>query len=97
MDKVLSARLDEKIIEELDFATKRLRMTKKQFLEEAIRLRAKETRLEETLRIIDESFGAWKRDDETIDETVATIRASRAAEEERRQAYFDSLGPETRP
>lgn len=97
MDRVISARLDEKIIEELDFATKRLRMTKKQFLEEAIRLRAKETRLEETLRIIDESFGAWKRDDETIDETVATIRASRAAEEERRQAYFDSLGPETRP
>ena len=97
MDRVISARLDEKIIEELDFATKRLRMTKKQFLEEAIRLRAKETRLEETLRIIDESFGAWKRDDETIDETLATIRASRAAEEERRQAYFDSLGPETRP
>lgn len=97
MDRVISARLDEKIIEELDFATKRLRMTKKQFLEEAIRLRAKETRLEETLRIIDESFGAWKRDDETIDETMATIRASRAAEEERRQAYFDSLGPETRP
>ena len=96
MDRVISARLDEKIIEELDFATKRLRMTKKQFLEEAIRLRAKETRLEETLRIIDESFGAWKRDDETIDETMATIRASRAAEEERRQAYFDSLGPETR-
>ena len=89
MDKVLSARLDEKIIEELDFATKKLRMTKKQFLEEAIRLRAKETRLEETLRIIDESFGAWKRDDETIDETIAGAR--RAAEE----AYRRNLIPGT--
>lgn len=96
MDKVLSARLDEKVIEELDFAVKKLHMTKKQFLEEAIRLRAKETRIEETLRVIDESFGAWKREDETIDETLANIRKFRTAEEGRRKAHFDSLGPETR-
>ena len=54
MDRVLSARLDEKVIEELDFATRKLHMTKKQFLEEAIRMRAKETRIEERLRILHE-------------------------------------------
>lgn len=57
MDKVLSARLDEKVIAELDFATKKLRMTKKQFLEEAIHMRAKETRIEESLRIVEETEG----------------------------------------
>jgi len=88
MDKVLSARLDERVIEELDFATKKLRMTKKQFLEEAIHLRAKETRIEETLRIIDASFGAWKREDETIDETLANIRKARADEDNERQTRW---------
>jgi len=57
MDKVLSARLDEKVITELDFAVKKLRMTKKQFLEEAIHLRAKEKRIEERLRIVEETEG----------------------------------------
>lgn len=88
MDKVLSARLDERVIEELDFATKKLRMTKKQFLEEAIHLRAKETCIEETLRIIDASFGAWKREDETIDETLANIRKARADEDNERQTRW---------
>ncbi len=89
MNKVLSTRLDEKAIAELDFAVKKLRMTKKQFLEEAIHMRAKETRIEERLRILHETFGAWKRDDETIEETVAGAR--RAAEE----AYRRNLIPGT--
>jgi len=40
MDKVMSARLSEEAIAELDRASKKLGMTKKQFLEEAIHLRA---------------------------------------------------------
>ncbi len=32
-------------------------MTKKQFLEEAIHMRAKETRIEESLRIVEETEG----------------------------------------
>ena len=94
MDKVLSTRLDEKVIAELERATKNLGMTKKQFLEEAIALRATETSIAERLRVVQETFGAWKRDDETPDETLANIRRLRAEESQRRQAYFDSLGPD---
>ena len=88
MDRVLSARLDEKVIEELDFATRKLHMTKKQFLEEASRMRAKETRIEERLRILHESAGAWKRE-ESAEETIAAIR--KASED----AYRRNLVPGT--
>jgi hypothetical protein len=91
MDKVLSTRLNEKAIAELTFATKKLGITKKQFLEEAIALRAKDTRLEEWRRILRETAGAWKRD-ETAEETIANIRRSQEQEWEQRKAYFDSLG-----
>ena len=37
MDKVLSARVDETVLDELNRATKQRGITKKQFLEEAIR------------------------------------------------------------
>ncbi len=40
MDKIFSARLDEMAIDELNRRTRRLGLSKKQFLEEAIRLRA---------------------------------------------------------
>lgn len=40
MDKVFSARLDERAIQEMTRVAKRLGMTKKEFLESAIRLRA---------------------------------------------------------
>jgi hypothetical protein len=91
MDKVLSTRLNEKVIAQLEFATKKLGITKKQFLEEAIALRAKETTIEDRLRVLQETFGAWKRDDETPEETVANIRRVQDEEWEQRKAYFDSL------
>ncbi len=40
MEKIFSARLDEAVLDELDRVTRRLAITKKQFLEEAIRMRA---------------------------------------------------------
>ena len=90
---MLSTRLNVKIIAELEFATKKLGITKKQFLEEAITLRAKETSIEERLRVVRETFGAWKRDDETPEETIANLRRLRDEESENRRAHFDSLGP----
>ncbi len=42
MEKILSIRLDEAILDELDRVARQLKMTKKQFPEEAIRLRAQQ-------------------------------------------------------
>ena len=77
MDKVLSTRLDEKVIAELERATQKLGMTKKQFLEEAISLRAKETSTEERLLLVRQSQGAWDRE-EMVEETLARHRQDRA-------------------
>lgn len=97
MDKVLSTRLDEKVIAELTRCSQKLGMTKKQFLEEAISLRAKEATVEERLRVVRETFGALKHDDETPDESLAKIRRSREEEWERRDAYYDNLSHRVEP
>jgi Ribbon-helix-helix protein, copG family len=60
VDKVLSARLEESVIDELDRACKRLGTTKKQFLEEAIRQRAAAVR-GATGDVWDDTSGAWVR------------------------------------
>lgn len=73
MSKVLSTRLDEDVIAELDRATRRLGITKKRFLEEAIRMRAEQSTVEEKLRIIREASGAWVRE-ERPEETIRQIR-----------------------
>jgi hypothetical protein len=93
MTKVLSTRLDERVIDELERATRALHISKKQFLEEAIRLRAAQTTREERLRIVRETAGAWQRD-ESPEETIENIRRESREAWERRQAYFDSLGPQ---
>ncbi len=58
MDKIFSARLDEAVLAEMDHVTHQHHMTKKKFLEEAIR------RLAESMAQKDvwaETRGAWKR------------------------------------
>ena len=75
MEKIFSARLDEAILDELDRVTRRLGMTKRQFLEEAIRLRAKQLSGETGVDIWAETLGAWKR----TESPQATIRTARRA------------------
>ena len=42
MEKIFSARLDEAALDEMERVTRRLKMTKRRFLEEAIHLRAQQ-------------------------------------------------------
>ncbi|MBI2765083.1 MAG: hypothetical protein HYX53_04135 [Chloroflexi bacterium] len=70
--KVLSTRLSEESIRELDGAASRLGITKRQFLEEAIHARAVDS-LADGEDVWALACGAWKRD-ETPEETVAAIR-----------------------
>lgn len=73
MDQVFSTRLDKELIKKMNRFIQNRSITKKSFVEKAIRslLNGKEN--EEELAIIDRSFGAWKRD-ETASETWAKGR-----------------------
>jgi hypothetical protein len=60
MHKIFSARIDEAVLDEMDRATRRAGMTKRQFLEEAIRARAREL-TEAAPDVWEETRGAWRR------------------------------------
>ncbi len=79
MDKILSARLDEAVIAEMDRTVKRLGVTKKAFLESAIRARVAEIERATGADVWDETFGAWARDEPvaaTRDRARATFERS---------------------
>ena len=73
MEKIFSARLSEAVLDELDRVTRQLGITKKQFLEEAIHLRAQQLSGETGVDIWAETLGAWKRKEKT----ETTIRRAR--------------------
>jgi hypothetical protein len=61
MDKVFSTRLDEAVLDELNRVTRRLGVTKRRFLEEAIRLRAQQSAGTGDTDVWSETLGAWRR------------------------------------
>jgi hypothetical protein len=73
MDKVFSARVDEAVLDEMSRAVRKLGITKRQFLEEAIRLRAQEFAHRETTDIWAETLGAWRRK-ESPEATIREVR-----------------------
>lgn len=75
MDKVFSARLDEGAIAEMSRVAKRLGMTKREFLESAIRQRVRELEGEADTDVWQETLGAWERDESSH----ATARRARSA------------------
>jgi len=61
MAKVLSARLDETVVDELERLSKRVGLSKKQLIEEAIRLRVARDRQGAAADVWAETCGAWRR------------------------------------
>ncbi len=61
MTKVFSTRLDEATLDDLNRLSKRLRLSKKQLLTEAIRLRAGEADAAEGGDVWAQTCGAWRR------------------------------------
>ena len=82
--KVISARIDEDAALLLDRVSEFLGITKRQFLEEAIRMRAEHDEIERKRKILRESFGAWNRD-EPPEETIRQIKEQRRMEHEERR------------
>lgn len=85
MDRIFSARLDEKVVDEIDRLSRRLGISKKQLVEEAIRLRAGHGP-SRTTDVWQETAGAWQRSEPA----TATIRKSRRAIEHSMQRHAPS-------
>jgi hypothetical protein len=75
MDKVFSTRIDEAAIDEMERITRRLGMTKKKFLEEAIQLQAQRLGAGSGPDVWAETSGAWQR----REPPAATVRRARKA------------------
>ncbi len=75
MQKVFSTRLDEATLNEMERVTRKLGMSKRQFLEEAIQLRVERLNLAEQGDVWGETLGAWQR----RESGATTIRRARAA------------------
>ena len=75
MQKIFSARIDEAVLDEMHRVTRKLGMSKRQFLEEAIQLRARSLGGDAGGDVWSETLGAWRR----AENPHATIRRARQA------------------
>jgi hypothetical protein len=73
MQKIFSTRLEESTIDELTRVTRRLGVSKRQFLEEAIHARAKALGGTSAEDVWTETLGAWQR----TESAGATVRRAR--------------------
>jgi hypothetical protein len=75
MQKIFSTRLEEATLNEMERATRKLGISKRQFLEEAIQLRVERLSRDEERDVWSETLGAWQR----REPGVTTIRRARRA------------------
>ena len=73
MQRMISTRLDETLIDALDRASRKLRIPKRQFIEEAIRARVQEVAGRDGADPWHDTLGAWNR----RESATATVRTSR--------------------
>jgi len=73
VDKIFSARVDESVIRIIGALARQLGTTKKAIIEGAIRLYDEKIQKENSLDVLEQTFGAWKRE-ESPDKTVGNAR-----------------------
>lgn len=73
MDKVLSARVDDSILNKISILSRELHTSKKNVIESAINLFAKKVEQELNVDVFDLTCGSWQRSEST-DETVQAAR-----------------------
>lgn len=61
MDRIFSTRLDEATLDELNRVARRLGISKRQLLQEAIRLRSQQFSRQQNIDVWAETMGAWRR------------------------------------
>lgn len=82
MDKIMSARIDESVAQRIDVLAKKLKISKKAVIENAIRQYAETVEAEQDMDILETTCGAWQRE-EPAAETVLQIREKMRKAQER--------------
>jgi hypothetical protein len=75
MDKILSARVDEVVLNKISFLAQRLHVTKKKVLEGAVQMYAQRMESVGDMDVFAQTSGAWKRK-ESIDQTVTQAKSA---------------------
>ncbi|MBF0286847.1 MAG: hypothetical protein HQM14_03445 [SAR324 cluster bacterium] len=75
MDKILSARVDESIIQQVGILARELNTSKKAVIEAAISMYSEQTGLKRKIDILENTCGAWKRS-ETPQESISKARSA---------------------
>ena len=75
MDKVLSARVDETVVNNIGSLARRLHTSKKNIIERAIELYAAQVNREQEFDVFEQTFGAWRR----TESAEQLVEASRKA------------------
>ena len=84
MDKILSARVDETVLNKISFLAQRLHLTKKKVIEGAVQLYAQRMESAGDMNVFAQTSGAWKRK-ETIEQTVTQTKSAFRKSMERHQ------------
>lgn len=82
MDKIMSTRMDEAIIQHIGMLATKLGVSKKAILENAVRQYAEKIEAEQGFDILTHTCGSWQRD-ESAAETVQTIKQTMRKSQER--------------
>lgn len=73
MDKIVSTRMDEAVIQHIGMLAKKLGTSKKAILENAVRLYSEKIEAEQGIDVLSHTFGSWERDESSA-ETVKRIK-----------------------
>jgi len=82
MDKIMSTRIDEAVIQYIGMLAKRLGTSKKAVLENAVRHYVEKIEAEQGFDVLTQTFGSWQRV-ESAAETVHTIKDAMRKSQER--------------
>ena len=82
MDKIMSTRMDEAVIQRIGMLAKKLGTSKKAVLENAIRHYAEKMEAEFNMDILEHTCGSWHRDESAAD-TVRSIKEAMRESQER--------------
>ncbi len=75
MDKIFSTRMDESVIHNITVMARQLGVSKKAFLERAVREYLQKVGSEQNFDVLDETCGSWQREESTV-ETVHTSKTA---------------------
>jgi hypothetical protein len=84
MDKILSARVDEMVLNKISFLAQKLHISKKKVIEGAVQLYAQNMEAAGKMNVFEQTSGAWKHK-EPIDQTAVLAKNAFRKSMERHQ------------